>query len=897
MDNKRFAYNSLILPALFFSSFFATAEVLAKDSPTALTSASWADSTQIVDRAKSYYQSQEYHQAAPLWQQAAELFAKKNDRLNEAMALSNLSLTYQQLGNWEGASRAMESSISLLDGQSHNQAELSVFAQTLDIKGSLQRDLGQLENALNTWEKAGKIYSKLNRSQEFNQNLINQAQVLQDLGFLPRSCQTLLKVFALRGDGCNLSNETIDVLLKQSLSPVQIRASIALGGLLRYTGNLQKSQQVLTAILESVKGSLEEEESKVLLNLATTEYSLFKRAEDLKQRREARNYKEKVIAYYQQASNSKSAYVQTQAMVNLFSFFVETQDWQEARALLPKINEQLADLPVTRKTIYTRIGFARNLVCLLEQKANCLTQQSLSGLNSNNLEESLKILENTLEQAEKIEDLRSQSYVLGNLGLLYQLQGDINLAQETMEKALNIAHQIRADDISYQWYWQLARIAEGKGDRRDSLAQYNQAFTLLNKLRFDLVNLGPEVQFSFRESVEPLYREYVDLLLTGTPKENEMKKAREVMEALKIAELNNFFRDNCLEGEVVRDNLVEQLDPNAAVLYPIILRDRVEVIASIPGQPLRNYKTYLKQVESEQELREILNTISSVYVKEPPRELLKKWHDILIAPIATELQEKQITTLVFVADSLLRNIPLSALYDGEKYLLEKYSIAIAPSLKLIKPRPLTEETLEVLAAGLTEARQGFSPLPGVQQELSNITEEVTREVLLLNDSFNQPNFEKQFANSSFPIIHLATHGEFNSTAENTFVLAWDDKINVYKLDELLRRQDRRKKPIELLVLSACETAKGDDRSALGLAGVAVRAGARSTIASLWQVSDESTQILMTRLYQELSLSEQKGGEKISKAEALRRAQLSVLKNEKFSNPFFWSAFILVGNWF
>jgi CHAT domain-containing protein len=897
MDNKRFAYNSLILPALFFSSFFATAEVLAKDSPTALTSASWADSTQIVDRAKSYYQSQEYHQAAPLWQQAAELFAKKNDRLNEAMALSNLSLTYQQLGNWEGASRAMESSISLLDGHSHNQAELSVFAQTLDIKGSLQRDLGQLENALNTWEKAGKIYSKLNRSQEFNQNLINQAQVLQDLGFLPRSCQTLLKVFALRGDGCNLSNETIDVLLKQSLSPVQIRASIALGGLLRYTGNLQKSQQVLTAILESVKGSLEEEESKVLLNLATTEYSLFKRAEDLKQRREARNYKEKVIAYYQQASNSKSAYVQTQAMVNLFSFFVETQDWQEARALLPKINEQLADLPVTRKTIYTRIGFARNLVCLLEQKANCLTQQSLSGLNSNNLEESLKILENTLEQAEKIEDLRSQSYVLGNLGLLYQLQGDINLAQETMEKALNIAHQIRADDISYQWYWQLARIAEGKGDRRDSLAQYNQAFTLLNKLRFDLVNLGPEVQFSFRESVEPLYREYVDLLLTGTPKENEMKKAREVMEALKIAELNNFFRDNCLEGEVVRDNLVEQLDPNAAVLYPIILRDRVEVIASIPGQPLRNYKTYLKQVESEQELREILNTISSVYVKEPPRELLKKWHDILIAPIATELQEKQITTLVFVADSLLRNIPLSALYDGEKYLLEKYSIAIAPSLKLIKPRPLTEETLEVLAAGLTEARQGFSPLPGVQQELSNITEEVTREVLLLNDSFNQPNFEKQFANSSFPIIHLATHGEFNSTAENTFVLAWDDKINVYKLDELLRRQDRRKKPIELLVLSACETAKGDDRSALGLAGVAVRAGARSTIASLWQVSDESTQILMTRLYQELSLSEQKGGEKISKAEALRRAQLSVLKNEKFSNPFFWSAFILVGNWF
>jgi CHAT domain-containing protein len=369
------------------------------------------------------------------------------------------------------------------------------------------------------------------------------------------------------------------------------------------------------------------------------------------------------------------------------------------------------------------------------------------------------------------------------------------------------------------------------------------------------------------------------------------------MEALKIAELSNFFRDNCLEGEIVKDNSVEQLDRTAAVFYPIILQDRIEVIVSIPGEPLRNYKTYINQGESEQELRKILSTISSLEIKEPPRELMKKWYDILITPLERDLRTKDIKTLVFVSDGLLRGIPLSALYDGEKYLLEKYSVAIAPSLKLIKPRPLTAQTLEVLAAGLTEARQGFSPLPGVKKELDNIKQEVLLEVLLLNETFNQTNFEKKFETSSFPIIHLATHGEFNSTAENTFVLAWDDKINVYKLDQLLRRQDRRKRPVELLVLSACETAKGDDRSALGLAGVAVRAGARSTIASLWQVSDDSTQMLMTRLYEELSRSGQKGGEKINKAEALRRAQLSVLKNEQFSNPFYWSAFILVGNWF
>jgi CHAT domain-containing protein len=106
----------------------------------------------------------------------------------------------------------------------------------------------------------------------------------------------------------------------------------------------------------------------------------------------------------------------------------------------------------------------------------------------------------------------------------------------------------------------------------------------------------------------------------------------------------------------------------------------------------------------------------------------------------------------------------------------------------------------------------------------------------------------------------------------------------------LRTRRQQNDPIELMVLSACQTAEGDDRAALGLAGMAIRSGARSTLATLWAVNDESTAALMTQFYQELSNAD------LSKAEALRLAQIKILQNPEFSHPYYWSPFVLIGNW-
>jgi CHAT domain-containing protein len=178
----------------------------------------------------------------------------------------------------------------------------------------------------------------------------------------------------------------------------------------------------------------------------------------------------------------------------------------------------------------------------------------------------------------------------------------------------------------------------------------------------------------------------------------------------------------------------------------------------------------------------------------------------------------------------------------------------------------------------------------VKRELEQIKSEVPGE-LLLNEQFTSTAIEKAVDSVPFPVVHLATHGQFSSKAEDTFILTWDDRLNVNQLNQLLRtREASGRGAIELLVLSACQTAAGDQRAALGLAGVAVRAGARSTLATLWFVNDEATAELMIRFYRELADTT------ITKAEALRRAQVSILQDSRYQQPIFWAPYVLVGNW-
>ena len=345
---------------------------------------------------------------------------------------------------------------------------------------------------------------------------------------------------------------------------------------------------------------------------------------------------------------------------------------------------------------------------------------------------------------------------------------------------------------------------------------------------------------------------------------------------------------------------LQEIDPSAALVYPIILDDRLAVIVKLPKSgKFIHYTAALPKGKLEQTLESLRIELEKPFISKESLALSQQVYDWLIQPAEELLEANQVKTLVFVLDGGFRNVPMATLHDGEQYLVEKgYAIALIPGLSLLEPKPLAQVELNALAFGLSDMREGFpdhegfANLPNVKTELREIKSQIPSQQLL-NQDFTSQKWQELISSVPFPVVHLATHGEFSSDPEDTFLLAWDKRINLKDLSNVIQnRSDNSLEAIELLVLSACKTADGDSRASLGLAGVAIQSGARSTMASLWFIDDDSTAKLMASFYKELADS----GATVTKAEALRRAQVNLLKSPGYQAPLFWGAYVLVGNW-
>ena len=247
--------------------------------------------------------------------------------------------------------------------------------------------------------------------------------------------------------------------------------------------------------------------------------------------------------------------------------------------------------------------------------------------------------------------------------------------------------------------------------------------------------------------------------------------------------------------------------------------------------------------------------------------------------------------LVFVPDGVLRTVPLAALHDGQGFLIERYAIATVPGLTLTDPRPLTAAaaTPKALLSGLTESVDGFAALPAVAGELDNVSK-IYPSKLLKDRDFTPESFAATLKEANYSVVHIASHGQFAENIHDTFLLTHAGRIGMDDLEREIGRTATREQPVELLTLSACQTAAGNERAALGLAGVAVKAGARSAVATLWSVNDRASGALVSTFYAAL------GGAEASKASALRTAQLALLAEPRYRHPAYWSPFLLIGNW-
>ncbi len=919
---------SILLIFLFFVAF--TLPLITSSVSLSMPSVQNQQNTaQWVEKAKENYQTRQFESAIPLWQQAVETFATQGDTLNQAMALSNLSLTHQQLGQWDEAKKAIAQSLALLDTVKKNNTKQRILAETLEIKGKLALNLGQSANALENWQKATTIYQEMGEPNRVRQSQINQAQAMQSLGFYPRACTTLLDALDFKSEDCQIKGDKLPQVPENMPTSLQILGLRSLGNVLRVTGQPHVSHRVLLKSWELAERNEDKESlAEIALSLGNTVRILGNQKITIPPSPTPINLTQSVscplseddlslsqwyqsaIACYHQAEQSPSSLTRVQAQLNLLSLWMQLGQSQELPTLIAKIEAELTNSPPNDPTVAAQLKFAQQLMCLRSQFTTDETLPVTPILQSCPIVENphfeaitpptwTKIQQKVtiaLNQAQTLGDKAAQANSLGYLGATYQGMGQPIKAQQSTVLALQQISAFENPELAYFWQWQLGRLYYSLGKKEEAIAAYRLAVEILESLRGDLVTSNADIQFNFRDSVEPVYRELVDQLLepTGQISENTLKEARNIIESLQLAELNNFFRENCLEAEF---QAVDQLDPDAAVIYPIVLPQRIAIILSLPQKPLSYYETAFNQNSGYGTLEQLepvfdelfanLNPfISSPYPLEPHQQ----FYNWLIRPLEATLEANHIKTLVFVLDGLLRNIPMAALHDGQQYLIEKYNIALAPGLHLLRPSSLSEKPLKTLAGGLAQARQGFSSLPGVKAEVQEISAVVSTEVLL-DEDFTRNRLQREIEETSFPVVHLATHGQFSSQAEETFLLTWDERINVKNLDQLLRKRIKQQRnPIELLILSACQTATGDKRAVLGLAGTAVRSGAQSTLATLWSVQDQSTADLIAQFYQYLSQSD------MSKAEALRQAQLSLLRSPQYQHPFYWAPFVLVGNW-
>ena len=168
--------------------------------------------------------------------------------------------------------------------------------------------------------------------------------------------------------------------------------------------------------------------------------------------------------------------------------------------------------------------------------------------------------------------------------------------------------------------------------------------------------------------------------------------------------------------------------------------------------------------------------------------------------------------------------------------------------------------------------------------------QATHVTVLVDNQFDSLGFGRAIERRPYSIVHMASHGEFGSSAKDTFILTHDSRITLDQLEAQLGGTAYRQQPVELLALSACQTASGDDRAALGLGGVAVKAGARSALATLWSVSDRASTLLVGEFYQRLQ------DPNVNKAQALQAAQRRLLADARYRHPAYWSPFLLIGNW-
>ena len=724
--------------------------------------------------------------------------------------------------------------------------------------GAFER--GAFTEAANHWHEAVRLYAQAEQPGNQSAVLTQLSQAYQALGHDQKTLDSL-------DQALNLSRQTGDRSQTAVILGYLGNQYLAMGNMEEAATHLQDGLQIAKEMSNTNLAA------HILNNLGNLSSAQTQYDEALQH----------YTASQQLAADNANHMVASRALINAARAARQLKQYPQAKTHLQQARERLRTLPDSHDKASSLVN--------LGQTYNTL-RPHLRDDHSDLLLRASDAFTAAAQIAAALEDTRIASYAWGYLGQLYETEHRYDEALQLTRRAALAAQRAQAPESLYRWQWQTGRLLRAKGDIAAAVDVYRQATGTLQSFRQEIGPVYGRSRSSFREVAARVYFDLVDLLLqqaAALPDPDQatpyLREARDVVEVLKAAELEDYFQDNCVARASTAE--LDILSQEAVIIYPILLPDRLELLVNVPSG-LKRFTVPVDTVTLTRTVRSFRRHLQ----KRTSRRYLRparKLYDWLIRPLEAELAAANIDTLVFVPDGALRTIPMAALNDGKKFLIQKYATAVTPGLKLTDPRPLPRQDIQLLSAGLTKAVQGFSALPHVSQELIAI-KELYGSQPLLDESFLSARVQQTLQEKPFSIVHIASHGQFRSSAKDTFLLTFDGKLTLNQLDDMIGLLRFRDEPLELLTLSACQTAVGDDRAALGLAGIAVKAGARSAVATLWYISDQASSQLVSTFYRHLQ------DPSLSRAAALQQAQLSLLKDRRYRHPAYWAPFLLINNW-
>lgn len=805
---------------------------------------------------------------------------------------------------------------------------LPVWADTIEdadqytAKGQSLLEKGNPSAALETWRKALQIYKKEKSETDEKNTLVNMSVAHQAKGQYPSACWVLMDALEVdRSAICrNVNRPTpeevdnaLNIIKKQPDTLFTIKALQELGITLRVIGNLEESVSVLNLALASAKRqNLGLEQNAIRMSLANVQADMIRQAQNRFSLSDNPLTKAQFVAVptstlpevsqtYLDLADQGPEFLQ--ARLNWLKIFLAINQWANQdptnpelsalrASLIPHLDSTIekalvADFTIESpiESIYSRIKLAKYL---LEIEQNDLPVST----EKHPLIHSFELANSARNDALSIKNKRAESFSIGVIGRLYKTSQQVEQAQEAFEAARVLAATSESSDSAYEWEWELAQLYREKGQTQEAISAYERSIKHLDQVRGDLLPIDSELQFRFADKIKPVYQQYISLLL-----ESDRPDLEEVVltnEQLQVAQIENFL--HCGKLDFVS---VTQIQDTPTIIQILELENKIELLVRSNQTWQRFTLDATKVRKSAKELlfnlqdKRLLYTDENVLLSDA-----QALYQLLLAPIEREgLLPPEERTIVFVADGILSNIPPAIFHDGQKYLIERYSLSSNLGTQLQPPSPLDPKKLKILIAGLSEQGPSFTSdqvpssltaLPEVNEEVDRISKKFNSSILL-NKNFTADNFKRKLSDN-YPILHISTHGQFSSDPDQTFLLAWDQPLKLQGLDAIIRQGTQvAANPLELLFLSACQSAKGDQLSSLGIAGISIQAGAKSTIASLWLVEAQSTAVLAEQFYESLLNGQ-------TKAEALRDAQLKLLKSPDTQHPYFWSSFLLSGSW-